>query len=164
VAGTDFLVDEQVARVAEILTLGVVLGVAIDLYRVVSVIFRPGKYLAASLDLLFWGVCALLAFQYLLASSVGARAYMGFALAVGVGAEQVAIGHYVRRLGFAALLFLTKTLSGVITALAVSADALGGAIAWPLLRLIRYLRVLLGTVQKAKIFSRVAGKSRELEK
>lgn len=140
------------------------LGVAIDLYRVVSVIFNPGKYLAALLDLIFWGVCALLAFQYLLASSAGVRAYMGLALAVGVGAEQLAIGHYVRRLGLAALGLSAKLLRVVVTALAAIADVLGGVMAWPLLRVVRFLRVLLGMAQKAKIFSRIAGKARELEK
>jgi len=125
---------------------------------------NPGKYLAALLDLLFWGVCALLAFQYLLASSAGVRAYMGLALVVGVCSEQLAIGYYVRRLCFVTLRLLAKALRATITVLAGIADALGGAIAWPLLRIARQVRVLIGMAQKAKIFSRTAGKSRELEK
>jgi len=89
---------------------------------------------------------------------------MGLALAVGVGAEQLAIGHYVRRLGLAALGLSAKLLRVVVTALAAIADVLGGVMAWPLLRVVRFLRVLLGMAQKAKIFSRIAGKARELEK
>lgn len=125
---------------------------------------NPGKYLSALLDLIFWGLCALLAFQYLLAGSTGVRAYMGLARVVGVCAEQLAVGDYVRRLCFAILRLLVKTLRAAITALAGTADALGGAVAWPLLRIVRHVRTVICLAQKAKIFSRKAGKSREPEK
>ena len=92
---------------------------------------------------------------------------MGLALVVGVCAEQLAVGDYVRRLCFATLRLLAKTLRAAITALAGTADALGGAVEWALLRIVRHVRAIICLAQKAKIFSRKAGKagkSHELEK
>ncbi len=108
----------------------------------------PGKYLSAVLDLLFWGAWALAGFQYLLASSAGARGYMVLALAVGVCAEQIAIGHYVRRLGLAALRLLTRVLRAIIMALAVVLDVLASPIAMPLLRGARKSRAVGSFVGK----------------
>ena len=67
---------------------------------------------------------------------------MGLALVVGVCAEQLAVGDCVRRLCFFTLRFIAKTLRAAIAALAGTADALGGAVAWPLLRIVRHVRVV----------------------
>lgn len=140
---------------------------AIDLYRVVSVMLNPGKYLSALLDLLFWGISALAAFQYLLASSAGARGYMVLALAVGVCAEQIAIGHYIRRWGFVTLRLLVQVLRMAVAVLARVLDVSVGAIAMPVLWVCRRVIAVMKLAEKSaarKIFSIRAGKSRALEK
>lgn len=62
------------------------------------------------------------------------------------------------------LRFIAKTLRAAITALAGAAEALGGVVAWPLLRIVRHVRAIICLTKKVKIFLRKAGKSHELEK
>jgi len=128
--------------------------VAIDLYRVVSVLLNPGKYQRAVLDLLFWLACALVAFQYLLANSASARLYMLFGLAVGLIAEQLSIGPYVRRFARTTLRLCVRVLQTAVAALVFFTDAILGVFVVPVLFVARGVRAAVRVIVRFALLCR----------
>lgn len=119
------VLQEQAAHIAQIVFLGAVLGVAIDMYRVVAVMLNPGKYLSAIYDILFWLGCSLWTFLYLLSSNSGeARLYVLALLLMGFVVEQAILGRPLRRRLRAALKAVFMGISSVIRLLAWVIDAI----------------------------------------
>ena len=71
------MLQDQAFNIAQIALLGVALGMLIDMYRVITRMLNPGKYLAGLFDILFWLSCTLWTFVYLLRVNSGeARFYV----------------------------------------------------------------------------------------
>lgn len=117
------MLQEQASHIAHIVFLGAVLGMVIDMYRVVSAMLNPGKYLAAVYDIVFWLACTLWTFLYLLRSNSGeARLYVLALLLVGFILQQSIVGNRLRSSFKSVLRAVVRGVSKVIGFIAVVVD------------------------------------------
>ena len=104
--------------------LGVTLGMLIDIYRVVITLIRPGKYLAAAYDLVFWFAAALWVFLYMLGVTTGeARFYMLVLLVGGYFLEQWLLGKALRVSMRSTILAVARLVNWIIGNLAALLNA-----------------------------------------
>lgn len=134
------MLQGQAFDIAQIVLLGVALGMLIDIYRVTTRMLNPGKYLAALFDLLFWLTAAIWAFVYLLRVNSGeARLYVLALLFLGYLLEQKVLGAYLRANLRAVLMTIGKGLSRLISAISVCLDTVLDFIAAPFRFVVRLL-------------------------
>ena len=132
------MLQEQAFNIAQIALLGVALGMLIDMYRVITRMLSPGKYLAGLFDLLFWLSCTLWTFVYLLQVNSGeARLYVLALLLLGFALEQKILGSTLRTNMRSVLRALIKGLSRVISAISVFLEAVLNAITAPFRFIVR---------------------------
>jgi len=132
------VLQEQALNIAQIALLGVVLGMLIDMYRVMARLINPGRYLAAVFDLLFWLACTLWAFVYLLQVNSGeARLYVLALLFGGFLLEQKLLGSSLRANLRAVLLALGRGINKVIEVVSLLLEAILDAICAPFRFIVR---------------------------
>lgn len=134
------MLQDQAFNIAQIALLGVALGMLIDMYRVITRMLNPGKYLAGLFDILFWLSCTLWTFVYLLRVNSGeARFYVLALVLLGYVLEQRILGRTLRTNLRSVLQAITKGLSRLINAISVFVEALLNAITAPFRYFVRLI-------------------------
>ncbi|MBS3874163.1 MAG: hypothetical protein KGZ92_09300 [Firmicutes bacterium] len=105
------MLEEQLFHIVEMLVLGLFLGALIDFYRVVVALYRPPGATRSAMDILFWVLCGLCTFIYLVRTSSGeARFYVFMLWITGFIIEQKLLGRPLRR----GLLVLFKGVLSIV--------------------------------------------------
>ena len=159
------MLQEQALNIPQLVLLGAALGMLIDIYRVLTHMLNSGRYLAGLFDLLFWLLCALWAFVYMLGVNSGeARLYVLALLLLGLVLEQKVLGHTLRENLRSVLGTLGKAVSKLISGIGVFVEAVLNAITAPfrfVVRLVlRPIRWLVGLILRPMRFA--VGRLRQL--